>query len=199
MLEGAGHYPLEQQGSLKWWTPSTHSLVTSPRDPRDRGLPDRIAPAAAASASAGTHTAPTGRRPLGGGDRILRAPGSRHPCATWAAPPRQSMESGESSTILLRLSFRPRPVDTLDCQRRRSRTHRQTDRQTISASMSRFALSIVKPAVDDILSGTKQVEIRSRLPPKIPMRDLVLVQNTIFLRRDGQEDRTASPSPWSIS
>ncbi|AOY95439.1 hypothetical protein BKK79_27115 [Cupriavidus sp. USMAA2-4] len=54
--------------------------------------------------------------------------------------------------------------------------------------MSRFALSIVKPAVDDILSGTKQVEIRSWLPPKIPMRDLVLVQNTIFLRQDGQED-----------
>lgn len=54
--------------------------------------------------------------------------------------------------------------------------------------MPRLALSIVKPAVDNILCGTKRVEIRSWLPPEIPMHDLVLVQNTIFLRQDGQED-----------
>ncbi|MBZ5794993.1 ASCH domain-containing protein [Burkholderia contaminans] len=54
--------------------------------------------------------------------------------------------------------------------------------------MSRSALSIVKPAVDDIVAGRKRVEIRSWAPPAIPLRDLVLVQNTIFLRLDGQED-----------
>ncbi|WP_241025767.1 MULTISPECIES: ASCH domain-containing protein [unclassified Burkholderia] len=55
-------------------------------------------------------------------------------------------------------------------------------------AMPRSALSIVKPAVDDIVAGRKRVEIRSWAPPVIPLRDLVLVQNTIFLRQDGQED-----------
>lgn len=54
--------------------------------------------------------------------------------------------------------------------------------------MPRSALSIVKPAVDDIVAGRKRVEIRSWAPPALPLRDLVLVQNTIFLRQDGQED-----------
>ncbi|AYQ41528.1 hypothetical protein BLA9940_06523 [Burkholderia aenigmatica] len=54
--------------------------------------------------------------------------------------------------------------------------------------MPRSALSIVKPAVDDIVAGRKQVEIRSWAPPALPLRDLVLVQNTIFLRQDGHED-----------
>ncbi|VWC97599.1 hypothetical protein BLA50215_02344 [Burkholderia lata] len=54
--------------------------------------------------------------------------------------------------------------------------------------MSRLALSIVAPAVDDILAGRKQVEIRSWAPPTIPLTDLVLVQNTNYLRQDGQED-----------
>ncbi|MDW9250178.1 ASCH domain-containing protein [Burkholderia cepacia] len=54
--------------------------------------------------------------------------------------------------------------------------------------MPRSALSIVKPAVDDIVAGRKRVEIRSWAPPAMPLRDLVLVQNTIFLRQDGQED-----------
>ncbi|MGU3780922.1 ASCH domain-containing protein [Burkholderia metallica] len=54
--------------------------------------------------------------------------------------------------------------------------------------MPRLALSIVTPAVDDILAGRKQVEIRSWSPPAIPLTDLVLVQNTIYLRQDGQVD-----------
>lgn len=54
--------------------------------------------------------------------------------------------------------------------------------------MPRSALSIVKPAVDDIVAGRKRVEIRSWAPPALTLRDLVLVQNTIFLRQDGQED-----------
>ncbi|KVX55567.1 ASCH domain-containing protein [Burkholderia stagnalis] len=54
--------------------------------------------------------------------------------------------------------------------------------------MPRLALSIVEPAVDDILAGRKQVEIRSWAPPSLPLVDLVLVQNTVYLRQDGQED-----------
>ncbi|WP_060375164.1 ASCH domain-containing protein [Burkholderia stagnalis] len=54
--------------------------------------------------------------------------------------------------------------------------------------MPRLALSIVAPAVDDILAGRKQVEIRSWAPPSLPLVDLVLVQNTVYLRQDGQED-----------
>lgn len=50
------------------------------------------------------------------------------------------------------------------------------------------ALSIVYPAVTDILSGHKRVEIRSWAPPRLPMRDLVLVENHCYLREDGQED-----------
>ncbi|RQT43643.1 ASCH domain-containing protein [Burkholderia cepacia] len=53
--------------------------------------------------------------------------------------------------------------------------------------MPRSALSIVNPAVDDI-AGRKRMEIRSWAPLATPLRDLVLVQNTIFLRQDGQKD-----------
>ncbi|HGL6721286.1 ASCH domain-containing protein [Burkholderia contaminans] len=55
-------------------------------------------------------------------------------------------------------------------------------------AMPRPALSIAKPAADDIVAGRKRVEIRSWAPPAIPLRDLVLVQNPVLLRRDGQED-----------
>ncbi|MBN3818164.1 ASCH domain-containing protein [Paraburkholderia sp. Se-20369] len=54
--------------------------------------------------------------------------------------------------------------------------------------MPQLALSIVEPAVEDILAGRKQVEIRSWAPPEIPLVDLVLVQNKRYLRQDGQED-----------
>ncbi|WGS47309.1 ASCH domain-containing protein (plasmid) [Burkholderia sp. JSH-S8] len=54
--------------------------------------------------------------------------------------------------------------------------------------MPRLALSIVEPAVEDILAGSKRVEIRSWAPLEIPLIDLVLVQNTVYLRQDGQED-----------
>ncbi|WP_244962284.1 ASCH domain-containing protein [Burkholderia diffusa] len=62
--------------------------------------------------------------------------------------------------------------------------------------MPRSALSIVKPAVDDIVAGRKRVEIRSWAPPTLPLRDLVLVQNTIFLRQDGQEDPDGIALAW---
>jgi hypothetical protein len=54
--------------------------------------------------------------------------------------------------------------------------------------MPHIALSIVQPAVDDILAGRKLVEIRSWTPPSVPLLDLVLVQNLVYLRQDGQED-----------
>ncbi|MFP1757537.1 hypothetical protein [Lonsdalea quercina] len=49
------------------------------------------------------------------------------------------------------------------------------------------ALSIVYPAVENILSGAKKVEIRSWLPPRIPFLNLVLVENSKYLN-DGDED-----------
>ena len=50
------------------------------------------------------------------------------------------------------------------------------------------ALSIVAPAVQCILSGEKKTEIRSWAPPQLPLHDLVLVENTRYLRKDGEED-----------
>ncbi|MDU2797514.1 MAG: ASCH domain-containing protein [Klebsiella oxytoca] len=50
-----------------------------------------------------------------------------------------------------------------------------------------LALSIVSPAVDNILSGEKSVGIRSWTPPELPIYDLVLVQNNKYLH-DGDVD-----------
>ena len=47
------------------------------------------------------------------------------------------------------------------------------------------ALSIVYPAVENILNGSKDVEIRSWMPPDIPMRNLVLIENSRYLN-DGE-------------
>jgi len=49
------------------------------------------------------------------------------------------------------------------------------------------ALSIVYPAVQNILKGLKSVEIRSWLPPELPLYDLVLVENNLYLN-DGDVD-----------
>ncbi|EXU75996.1 hypothetical protein [Erwinia mallotivora] len=49
------------------------------------------------------------------------------------------------------------------------------------------ALSIIYPAVENILSGSKKVEIRSWLPPVLPFFNLVLVENLRYLK-DGDED-----------
>ncbi|NEG63205.1 hypothetical protein GQQ23_12780 [Pantoea agglomerans] len=49
------------------------------------------------------------------------------------------------------------------------------------------ALSIMYPAIENILAGTKKVEIRSWLPPTIPFLNLVLVENSKYLN-DGDED-----------
>ncbi|MCU4357765.1 ASCH domain-containing protein [Acinetobacter ursingii] len=49
------------------------------------------------------------------------------------------------------------------------------------------ALSIVAPACERIISGQKKLEIRSWRPEHLPLRDLVIVQNTQFLHKDGDE------------
>ena len=50
------------------------------------------------------------------------------------------------------------------------------------------ALSIVSPSVQRIVAGKKVVEIRRWLPPGIPFLNLVLVENEIYLTKEGHED-----------
>ncbi len=52
------------------------------------------------------------------------------------------------------------------------------------------ALSIVYPAVTNILLGIKKVEIRSWTPPRLPMRDVLLIENRKYLH-DGDVDPDA--------
>lgn len=54
--------------------------------------------------------------------------------------------------------------------------------------MEYLALSIMYPAVQHILSGYKKIEIRSWVPSNsLPIRDLILVENNIYLN-DGDVD-----------
>ncbi|MBK0064796.1 MULTISPECIES: ASCH domain-containing protein [unclassified Acinetobacter] len=54
--------------------------------------------------------------------------------------------------------------------------------------MKKFkALSIVAPGCERIVSGLKKLEIRSWQPEQLPLRDLVIVQNTQFLYQNGDE------------
>lgn len=50
------------------------------------------------------------------------------------------------------------------------------------------ALSVVEPWGDMIASGKKSLEVRSWHPNEIPMKNIALVQNSIRLTKDGQED-----------
>lgn len=47
-----------------------------------------------------------------------------------------------------------------------------------------LALSIVTPHGTNIASGKKTLEVRSWCPPTLPVRDLLIVENTVFLSRD---------------
>jgi len=52
--------------------------------------------------------------------------------------------------------------------------------------MSAFsALSVVAPAGDWIRSGKKTLEVRKWKPDSLPLLDLVIVQNQVFLSRNG--------------
>ncbi|HEJ7833432.1 hypothetical protein QZP90_09290 [Serratia marcescens] len=67
------------------------------------------------------------------------------------------------------------------------------------------ALSILKPAVINILDGKKVFEIRSWTPPTIPLYNVVLVQNEKYLVSPEDEDDGlamaivdfTSVSPWT--
>jgi hypothetical protein len=50
------------------------------------------------------------------------------------------------------------------------------------------ALSIVNPGGSRIATGQKTVEVRRWAPPVVPLRHLLIVENRIFLREEGQED-----------
>lgn len=50
------------------------------------------------------------------------------------------------------------------------------------------ALSIVHPAVQDIIAGIKTIEIRSWFPSDLPIYGLFLVENHCYLREAGEED-----------
>jgi len=49
-------------------------------------------------------------------------------------------------------------------------------------------LSVVAPGGHRIAHGRKTLEIRSWLPPKLPMRDLLIVENENYLHEEGDED-----------
>lgn len=51
-----------------------------------------------------------------------------------------------------------------------------------------LALSIVAPNGSRIASGQKTLEIRSWHPPQLPLRDLLIVENRIFLRDQDELD-----------
>lgn len=50
------------------------------------------------------------------------------------------------------------------------------------------ALSVVYPAGTDIAAGKKSIEIRSWLPPVLPLRELLIVENHHRLEQEGESD-----------
>ena len=62
-----------------------------------------------------------------------------------------------------------------------------------------LALSIVAPNGANIAAGRKTLEIRSWRPPRLPLRDLLIVENRIFLTGKMKRTPTASRSPWWMS
>jgi len=50
------------------------------------------------------------------------------------------------------------------------------------------ALSVVYPAGTDIAAGNKSIEIRSWLPPVLPLRELLIVENHRRLEQEGESD-----------
>lgn len=51
-----------------------------------------------------------------------------------------------------------------------------------------LALSIVAPSGTKIAQGIKTLEIRRWKPQDLPLRDLMIVENTHYLNREGDED-----------
>lgn len=51
-----------------------------------------------------------------------------------------------------------------------------------------LALSIVAPNGANIAAGRKTLEIRSWCPPRLPLRDLLIIENRIFLTGEDEVD-----------
>lgn len=51
-----------------------------------------------------------------------------------------------------------------------------------------FALSIVAPHGENIAQGRKTIEVRSWRPLQIPLRDVLIVENSTYLTEEGQVD-----------
>lgn len=49
-------------------------------------------------------------------------------------------------------------------------------------------LSTVAPNAERIVQGIKTLEVRSWRPEKLPLKDLVIVENTHFLNNHGDEE-----------
>jgi hypothetical protein len=58
------------------------------------------------------------------------------------------------------------------------------------------ALSIVYPAGTRIAEGRKTLEIRSWLPPRLPLLNLLVVENHRRLDREGDTDENALGVAW---
>ncbi len=50
------------------------------------------------------------------------------------------------------------------------------------------ALSVVAPNAGRIVQGQKTLEVRSRHPEALPLKDVVIVENQNFLLQDGDEE-----------
>lgn len=50
------------------------------------------------------------------------------------------------------------------------------------------ALSIVAPNAERIVQGLKTLEVRSWQPEKLPLKDVVIVENQNFLLNEGDEE-----------
>ena len=67
------------------------------------------------------------------------------------------------------------------------------------------ALSIMKPAVENIINGSKINEIRSWVPNSLPLFNVIIVQNNNYLLNDDDVDEGiamalvdfTSVSPWT--
>lgn len=51
-------------------------------------------------------------------------------------------------------------------------------------SDTRIALSVVSPSGENIARGRKTIEVRSWRPSKVPLRDLLIIENYVYLSRD---------------
>lgn len=54
--------------------------------------------------------------------------------------------------------------------------------------MNYQAISILNPAVENIINGSKSIEIRSWKPDTIPLKNVVLVQNEKYLKNQHDLD-----------